>query len=294
MSLNLLFNDDDKIFICNVSNYGTCDEFVGTPDEVINALTSQSREFYCVNPVRDFKRAKKEIASYQNFLFESDANTLSEQYALLPKIMELGIVRTATFSGNKSIHYVVSCSDQLYVGELGSLAAETAYKAIWAGLEQMFTKAGLTIDKSGKNPATLSRVPGMPRKDTQTHQLLLNTGNLVTAEFLKSVAVTTRKTAYVRSTESVSSLAELEAKLAEPQHQRLALEIKYPAWISANAGNYPELLRVALWTIDEMGTTPDVLLAYFEKHLVPHLQARNYHKDWELPVYDAFKMKGLL
>lgn len=293
MGLGLLFAESDKIFICNVDSTGTYNEFVGTTKEVAAELNRKPRNFFCINPVKGQRRLKKEVKRYTNFLIESDTTELEKQFELLPKLADLGIIRTATFSGGKSIHFVISCTDDLSLGEPGSEQAEQAYKQIWQGLANIFGQAGLDVaDHSNKNPVTLSRLPGQFRGETK--QKLLNTGNLVTAEFLQSIAIRNVKQTYVQATERAASVKDLEARLNSPEHGRLAMQIKYPAWVSANAGNYPNLLRLSLWCIDEVGATPDTLLPYFEKYLVPHLHARNYHKDWQLPVIHAFRMKGLL
>lgn len=289
-ALSLIFEPKDKIFICNVDEYGTRHEFVGSLPAVEIELARKPRNFFCINSVRGQRRLKSELAQYRNFLFESDTTPLEQQFILLPTIMDLGIVRTATYSGGKSIHYMISAADDLQLGEVGSESAETAYKQIWLGLANILANTGLIIDQAGKNPATLSRLPGAIRGETE--QRLLATGPLVTSEFLKSVAVSPNKNVYVRSSGTVTSMLELEQKLAEPQHGRLAMQIKYPAWVSEHAGNYPNIYKITLWAIDEVGATPETLFPYFEKHLEPKLIAKNYHKDWRLAVQHAFRMKG--
>ena len=292
MGLELLFAESDNVFVSNIGEFGTCDEFVGTPAAVATELIRKSRQFFCINPIKHTRRVKDEVARFQSFMFESDSTPLEQQYALLPEIMKLGIVRTATYSGGKSIHFIVNCADHLNLGDTKSLEAETAYKDIWKGLAFKFIETGLVLDTAGKNQVTLSRLPGMFRGNTE--QKLLSTGNMVTAEYLHSIAVRSVKRNYVQSSTAVADITQLEQRLKSPEHQWLAFDIKYPAWVSPNEGNYREILRVALWAIDEVGATPDTLFTYFEKHLVPHLHARNYHKDWELPVYHAFRKKGLL
>jgi hypothetical protein len=292
VGLSLLFDNDDKIFLANVDYAGTCDEFVGNVYSATAELLKKPRNFFCINPVKGQRRLKSEVKAYRNFLFESDNNPIEQQFSMLPKLAQLGIIRTATFSGSKSIHYVVSCADDLNLGEAGSDAAEARYKAIWLGLAQIFESQGLSIDKSNKNPAVLSRIPGAFRDDAE--QRLLHTGNLVDAAFLQSVAVELKERPRLIAAECVASYEELERRLAKPQHSRLNMYIKYPAWINESNGNYPMLYRLTLWAADEVGATPETFAPYLEKHLLPHLKAKNYFKDWYLPVEHAFRSKGML
>lgn len=293
MSLSYLFADDAKIFICNFdAENGTKHEFVGNVYEVTNELVKRPRNFFCINEVKGQRRLKNEIRTYTNFLIEDDNTPIDVQMRLLPTIMELGIVRTATFSGSKSIHYVVSCMDDLTLGEPGGEQANERYKNIWLGLQNIFTNAGLTVDPSNKNPVVLSRLPGILRGETE--QKLLDTGKLVDAAFLHSIAVQTARVPRLSAENLATNFNELNNRLNLPEHSRLAGYIKFPGWISQSAGNYPMLLRLTLWAIDEVGATPDTFIPYLEKHLVQHLQAKNYFKDWKVAVEHGFRMKGML
>jgi len=294
MSLDLLFSDDDRIFICNVDEHGTTNEFVGNVAEVQQALTIMPRNFYCINPVKNNRRTKSELARYNSFLFESDSLPIEQQFAMLPKIVELGIVRMATYSGGKSIHYIVSAADDLQIGEPGSDTAEARYKNIWLGLASILTSAGLEVDRSGKNPAVLSRLPGMFRAGNNL-QTLLHNGNLINSKFLRGNALNINNANKgVRTENFVTSYEQLEALLNDPKHHNLALNLKYPNWINERNGNYNEILKKTYWAIDEVGATYETFLAYFEKYTVPHLKAKNYHDNWEIGIYHAFKKKGLV
>lgn len=293
MSLALLFDTNDKIFVANVDEFGTKHEFIGNVFEVEQALLDKPRSFFCISPLRGQRRQKSEISRYTNFMFESDSTPLAQQFALLPTIMELGIVRAATYSGGKSIHFLVSALDDLQIGEPGSEAADIRYKAIWTGIANSISQTGLIIDTAGNNAVTLSRIPGQFRDGTE--QTLLYTGTLVESSFLQNIAINKVKAPKAEnSLSSVKNIEELEQRLNSPNHSKLASYIKYPSWISRNSGNYPMLLRLSLWAIEEAGATSDTLLPVFEKYLQPHLHNNQYYKDWQVPVIHALRMKGML
>lgn len=290
MSLDLLFSDDDKIFVANIGEFGTFDTFLGNLDEVSAQLAKKPRNFFCINPMNNIQKIKENVSKYQNFLFECDKVPLDKQIEKLPMLKNLGIIRTATFSGNKSIHFVVSCSDDLDLGKPGSLEAELEYKAIWKGLCVHFQNAGLPIDTSNNQPAVLSRLPGMYRGKVQ--QELWHTGKLVSSALLKSMAAKTATVYKSTNTISVQSYEELEARMAN--NPPLEDKFKRPDWISPGAGNYPNILQYTLWAIDSAGATPETFFPYLEKHFEQHLINKNYFKDWRKSVFDAFRKKGML
>lgn len=294
MSLAHLFASDDKIFICDIDDHGTKNEFVGDVFAVEQAMQNKSRNFFAINPVKGQRRLKSEVKKYQSFLFESDSTPLEIQFQLLPTIMELGIVRMATYSGGKSIHLIVSVSDDLLLGDEGSDEANDRYKNIWLGLARILSDVGLDLsDASNKNPVTLSRIPGQYRAETE--QKLLAVGNFVESAFLHSIAVSpVTKPMSLSAASQVTNIKELETRLSQPEHGRLALYLKYPSWIQNENGNYPTILRIALWALDEVGATPETFTAYFEKYTVPHLHAHAYFKDWRKPLDHAYRMKGML
>lgn len=291
-ALTHIFAEDDKIFICNIGEQGTKNEFVGNPAQVQEELIKNPRLFFAISPMKGQRRLKNQIQKYQSFLFESDTMPLSDQYLLAEDLRKSGLVSMATYSGSKSIHFIVSVADTLKFGEPGSDHANDLYRRTWLGLERLFREFGLTgIDQTNKNPVTLSRMPGQMRGETE--QTLLYTGPLQTAEFISSLTIPARQSTIVPVT-NVNNLPELEIALENPKHAKLKLAIQYPAnFLNAHHGNYPLLFRYAAWLIDETNAPADAAIAYFQKYFVPHLQAKNYFKDWEKPILHAYRHKGI-
>lgn len=281
---NLIFSETDNIFITDLTA-----ESGHYRQLIVRNNTTEVRNFFCINPIAGNIRRKSEITAYRNFLFEDDHTPIEQQVALLPKIAELGIVATAVFSAGKSIHYIVSCSDELKLGKPGSESANERYRAIWLGLCRILTESGLNVDKSNKNPVNLSRMANAQRNGNV--QTLLYTGNLVNSEFLYSVSVTLKKHVKIVSDVKVETLQDFENLLNQPQHSNIRLYLKFPTWVNAKNGNYPMLFRLATWAIDETGAPLETFIAYFEKHTLKYLIEKQYFKDWKKPIYDAYYHK---
>lgn len=288
MSLTHIFTESDKIFSCDLNAEG------GTyRQQIATATNTEPRNFFCINPIRGKRRLKDQVAAYRNFLFETDNMPISDQYMLSKDLEKSGLVSMATFSGSKSIHFVVSVADNLKLGEPGSDQANDYYRRIWLGLEKQFQELGLSnIDQTNKNPVTLSRMPGSMRGEVK--QDLLFTGPLVTSEFLYNIAEE-KKQNPIRPISNANSFEELERIMKNPKHAKLRLSLHYPgSFVNNINGNYPLLFRYAAWLLDETNAPLDAALTYFQKYFVPHLEAKHYYKDWQKPIIGAYRHKGVL
>lgn len=291
-NLKLLFDENDKLYVSNLTTTnGPYQQLVASLDSL--AEQSLNRELFCINPIKGI-RNKENVAAYVNFMFESDNMPLAAQFELLPKIIELEIVRTITFSGGKSLHLIVSCADDLVLGEPGSDTANERYRAIWLGLERMLNTIGfVNIDKSNKNPVGLSRLPGATRSNGIVQELLY-TGKLVPSAFLHSVAVQLARKAVNVKTQFTGDLAAFEALLKKPEHAKFASFIQCPGWVQTGDGNHPMIFRLVCWAHDEFNLSFDMFVAVFAKYVEPVFHARGYHKDWRSKVYGAYMQKGWL
>jgi len=283
----LIFAENDNIFLSNL------DDSHGHSNAIIvRNNTTEQRTYFCINPLKANIRRKSEIAAYRNFLVEDDITPIDEQLALLPKLASLGMIAGATFSGGKSIHYIVSCSDDLNLGEPGSDSANEKYRSIWIGLAKILSDNGINIDNSNKNPAGLSRMPGSYRGNVQ--QTLVYTGNLVSSEFLHSLAINTVRKPKTVSNVDVTNLEQLEALLSQIQHSNLRMYLRHPTWVNEHAGNYHSIFKLACWAIDELGLPLNLFEAYFAKYKLTFLLKAKYYKDWQKSNYDAYKHKGMI
>lgn len=291
-NLELLFDDNHKIYVSNLnSKKGPYQQLIANTPTLIQETLN--REIFCINPVQG-TRKKENVSAYVNFMFESDKVSLANQHALLPKLIDLELARTITFSGNKSLHIIVSCADNLNLGKPGSQEAEERYKAIWLGLEKMFNSIGfLSIDSSNKNPAGLSRLPGAIRSNGVVQELL-HTGKLVDAASLQAIAVQTKPRTIKLKKHFEGDLQAFEKLMELPEHAKFASFIKNPGWVQSGDGNHPMIFRLVCWAHDEFNLNYDLFVALFAKYIEPVFIARGYYKNWKEKAYGAYLQKGYL
>lgn len=133
-------------------------EIIGYKKEVegpVTAFADSFTQFYIVNPVRNVYSQKpgsiENLTRYKNIVVEFDALGPKAQLNFVKKV-ELPYAM-ATFSGNKSIHFIISCSDGF-----SSLDEYTWYaRAVYYVL-------GGSPDPKCKNPNRLTRVPNALRR----------------------------------------------------------------------------------------------------------------------------------
>ncbi len=135
-------------------------------------------KFFCINPLNPAhdlapvapwhgpdipRRADINCVSFRNFLIEGDFLPISEQINFI-KDIKLPY-STAVFSGNKSVHFIVSLEQSEPSKDRYSFVSTALLKKINA------IKRG-SVDASTKNPSRLSRVPGIIRENGALQELL--------------------------------------------------------------------------------------------------------------------------
>jgi hypothetical protein len=105
-------------------------------------------QYFSVNPMKGDGRADDNVTKYRNFLIEFDKIALEQQ---IKGVAECGMpYSTATFSGSKSIHYIISLEEALPNRELYDFVVEWIYNIL----------EPYSVDTQTKNPSRFSRVPG--------------------------------------------------------------------------------------------------------------------------------------
>lgn len=107
------------------------------------------------------RRADANVVSMRNFLLELDKGTLEEQRTLVTARLPVSAI---TYSGNKSLHFIVSLQEPLM--DLHS------YRV----MAQRLLKAVPEADPTCKNPSRLSRLPFAVNPETGKTQTLLYLG----------------------------------------------------------------------------------------------------------------------
>jgi hypothetical protein len=123
---------------------------------------NNQKQFFSINPVYDFgdDRKGRNVKSLKNFLFESDTLSLEEQKALFKKHKD--IISMATFSGNKSIHFIIQVEDEPETKE--------EYRYVWKLLQKKYFPYA---DKQCNDCLRLSRTPNAIRETNNRKQVLI-------------------------------------------------------------------------------------------------------------------------
>jgi hypothetical protein len=142
----------------------------------VSGFANKQTQFFIANPVRNLYAPKpgslENIAAYRNIVVEFDGIDIKKQGSLVKK-MEMPFAM-ATFSGNKSNHYIISVSDSFR-----SLEEYTYYaRAIY------FVMGGAP-DPKCKNANRLTRLPGSTRADNGAEQSLIAMSSPITKSELE-------------------------------------------------------------------------------------------------------------
>lgn len=118
-------------------------------EQGIERIDSSSLTLVALNPIKGY-REDANCTSYRNFLIEMDYGPLPEQMAYAKK---LGLPYSAVvFSGNKSLHFLVSLDKDL--------PSESVYRKFSEWILGVVTAA----DQKTKNPSRQIRIPGAYRE----------------------------------------------------------------------------------------------------------------------------------
>ncbi len=166
--LKVLFRPEEATCFANsvkVTQVTSLKEFAelieGQPDSALPV-------FFSINPMDvNSKRSDEAVTSFRNFLLEFDNIPLEKQRSLGDKIP----YSSEVFSGNKSIHYIISLETPLKTRE--------EYDAVARRLMKAFPEA----DKSTKNPSRLSRFPGAHRPGGKEQLMLHMRGPVANDKF---------------------------------------------------------------------------------------------------------------
>lgn len=167
--LDLAFLPDERCCVSDsqysyhsvpISELSTGQITLVSPNEsVINrAIDVNDLVFLAINPMKEGFRKDQTVDKYRNFLFEIDQGTIVSQ---LDYCNNLGLPTScAVFSGNKSVHFLVSLDQDI---------DEKAYRYFY----EWALNIGTLFDQSVKTPSKSIRIPGNTRPDTKKEQKLI-------------------------------------------------------------------------------------------------------------------------
>jgi hypothetical protein len=209
-----IFNDNDLIIQQEqVAMKGYAKPFTQWNDNL---------QFFSLNPVKEIGDTRKSdnISVMKNFLFESDTLSLEEQKQLLKE--RLDIISMATYSGNKSIHFIIQVID----------IPETIdqYHYVWKLLKDKYFP---NADTQCNDCIRLTRTPNSVRIDTNKRQILLFNAlqpfNIQwrplynTIQMYKDMSIEYRKTIPIRRNEKLTYEAECILQGDYPKGERDAI-----------------------------------------------------------------------
>lgn len=158
---------DSKLFYDTLFEAGewTCfgfTPFENTSYEYTEGYNDRAR-FFTINPLIKGKTRKgSNVKRYRNLMFEIDNIGVPEQVELIKK-SNLPY-STATFSGGKSIHWIISLDSDL--------SDRIEYTALWKACNAALQKHGIVADAATKDPARFSRCPNSTRDNGKLQKLL--------------------------------------------------------------------------------------------------------------------------
>jgi hypothetical protein len=200
-----------------------------------------TKQFFSINPVKHYgDNCKREnIQSMKNFLFESDVLSLEAQKELFKK--HKGIISMATYSGNKSIHFIIQVRDTPNTIE--------AYRYVWKVLKDTYFPYS---DNQCNDCVRLSRTPNAVRDNNKKQVLLWNTLQPIQLNWkplydkiaeLKTMSMEYRKTIPILRNETLTYEAECILNGEYPKGERDAIINKGLPYLFYNGYSLNEILE---------------------------------------------------
>lgn len=126
--------------------------------ETVEVVPSNKLTLVALNPIKSGFREDANVTAYRNFLVEMDIGPLNQQ---LDYIKRLGLPYSAViFSGNKSLHFLISLSEDLPNEDMYRLFAEWTLSIV------------SLADQKTKNPSRSIRIPGGIRDGDKVQKLV--------------------------------------------------------------------------------------------------------------------------
>ena len=143
------------------------------PDRPFEYLPSDNLTLVALNPIQGF-RNDLGCTAFRNFLVEMDYGPLAEQLAYAKKI---GLPYSAVvFSGNKSLHFLIS------------LDTDLPNESIYRMMAEWTLGIATAADQNTKNPSRSIRIPGAYREPKKKQLLVEFKGATTISDFTKWLA----------------------------------------------------------------------------------------------------------
>lgn len=158
----------EKEYVTLVPTQESCEKRKIKFEDSFEKMNTSNLLLAAINPIKGW-REDVNCTAYRNFLIEVDYGALAQQ---LEYIKALKLPYSAcVFSGNKSLHFIIS------------LDQDIPSEAVWRHLAEWTLKIATMADQQTKNPSRSIRIPGALREPGKKQMLVEYRGPTSMADF---------------------------------------------------------------------------------------------------------------
>lgn len=274
--LNLMFREGESICVSD-SKYAYHSVYLNSalsdsvklvspnPEYGIKEVNTNTLTLVALNPITGW-RNDESVTAFRNFLIEMDYGPLPQQLAYVKKI---GLPYSAAiFSGNKSLHFLIS------------LDTDLKSEKMWRTMAEWTLSIATAADQNTKFPSVQIRIPGAYREPGKRQLIVENRGPTSRKDFIAWLSKYPNAKPKVEEKRVINGEADF-SKLKKWVPQRLA-----NGNIGAKYGRNKEWYAIAYeFAICgyNLENTMDVLSGYF----IPDRDFKE--KEWKTTIKSAFK-----
>jgi hypothetical protein len=234
-----------------------------TFEDAIERVTPDKLLLCALNPIKGY-RSDQNCTAYRNFLVEIDYGPIQDQIAYIKQLKMP--YSAAIFSGNKSVHFLISLDQDL--------PSESVYRTFAEWILNIVTLA----DQNTKNPSRSIRLPGAFREPEKQQLLLEYRGPIKISELADWLRCHPGEKPQQKERVAVSSIPDF-SRIRPWVCERLVRGIEPP---ERNRQWFAVAVEFALSGYDEDDTL-EMLRVYFSED-------RTFRtKEWETTIRSAFK-----
>jgi hypothetical protein len=234
--------------------------------ECIEKYPTDDLTLVALNPIQGW-RDDVSCTAFRNFLIEMDYGPLPEQLAYADKI---GLPYSAVvFSGNKSLHFLVS------------LDIDLPNENVWRTMAEWTLAIASAADQNTKNPSRSIRIPGAFREPGKKQLMVRFNGPTSLQKFSQWLALHPEAKPKEPERRMVSSV--LDPTLLK---EWVAEALDQPQFIGAKRGRNKEWFAIAC-EFALAGYSEDDTMDYLSGKFIPDRDFKE--REWKTSIRSAFK-----
>lgn len=279
--LNLMFRPGENVCVShNKYGYhsiplekalgGTVKMVSPNPDREIEEIDSSRLTLVALNPITGWREDANCVA-YRNFLIEMDYGPLAEQKAYAEAI---GLPYSAiVFSGNKSLHFLIS------------LDTDLPNESVWRTMAEWTLAIATAADQNTKNPSRQIRIPGAFREPGKKQLMVENRGPTKLADF--SAWLAKHPNAKPRPPEKREISGTADFSKLKPWVQRQMAQLKLGTGsVGSKHGRNKEWFAIAC-EFAIAGFSEDDTMEILSEYFNPDRDFKE--REWKTSIKSAFK-----